>query len=136
MASIIDTSRTSLPSTRTLDISGESYGYIVSHDYYGQDPYRANITRQFRLTNFIKDKVEITFKKFDIHSQVGAKCSDYVEITTPQKLRRLCSVPAAPIKVDLSKTKREITFTFHTDHSNMADGFWMEYNGMWLRFII
>ena len=125
MSNVIDGARTSsLPSNRTIDISGESYGYIVSHGYYGQYDYSTSSTRTLTLTNLIETRVEITFEQFDVHSQ--APCGDYIEITTQQKI---CTAPPAPLSIDLGNNKREITFTFYTDNIDVRKGFWLLYEG-------
>ena len=124
MAKVIDGGRSSLLSSRTLDISGESYGYIVSHDYYGQYHYAKNSHNTLILTNLIGKRVEITFEQFNIHSQTP--CGDYIEITTQQ---RICTAPSAPLSIDLGNNKREITFTFHTDNIDVRPGFWLLYEG-------
>ena len=124
MANVIDGARTSsLPSTRTVDISGESYGYIVSHDYYGQYDYASNSNKILKLTNLISSRVEVTFEQFDVHSQTP--CGDYIEITTQQ---RICTAPSAPLSIDLGNS-REITFTFYTDNIDVKKGFWLLYEG-------
>ena len=124
MANFIDGTRSGLPSTRTLDISGESYGYIVSHDYYGLYDYSKDSTKTLKLTNLMSSRVNITFEEFAVHSQTP--CSDYIEITTQQ---RICTAPPAPLSIDLGNNNREITFTFHSDSKDVRKGFWLLYEG-------
>ena len=126
MAKVIGKSRSSLPPIRTLDISGESYGYIVSHGYYGKYDYPKNSTKTLILTNLIGSRVEITFERFDVASQ--PPCGDYIEIT---KHPKICgaSQPPTPFTIDLEKNERDIAFTFHTDNIDVRKGFWLLYKG-------
>ena len=124
MANVIDVIRNILPSTRTLDISGESYGYIVSHGYYGEYNYGVNSTRTLILANLSESRVEITFEHFEIASQ--PPCGDYIEIT---KHPKICgaSQPPPPFTIDLEKNERDIAFTFYTDGLHVRKGFWLLY---------
>ena len=125
VAKVIDVD-TQATGSRTIDISGEDYGYIVSHKWYGQQNYQNNRTWTLTLTGLQSNNVEIYFEQFDVEKG-DAECYDYLQIDS---LYKLCEKPTNPIIVNVDLSTNEISFTFTTDNSIGRKGFWLRYKGM------
>ena len=109
-----------------LNISGQDYGYIVSHDRYGRYKYQSKINSSLTLTDLNTNKVEIVFQNFTLQKKQNGVCLDYLLISG---LNKICEPPASNIVVDLNSSVNQITFSFFTDGRQRADGFWLSYKG-------
>ena len=109
----------------TRDITGEDYGYIVSHRYYGNTPYVKNGRWELTLTGLQSNNVEIEFEQFELEEESG-RCYDYLLIDSRDKL---CKKPTNPITVNVNSSTNQISFTFITDSVVNRRGFWLLYRG-------
>ena len=109
-----------------IDVSGEDYGYIVSHQTYGQSDYRASRSWTLTLEGFKSSKVEIEFERLALRKGEG-ECYDYLQISSSSQI----CMPAGKITVDLSPvTSKSIIFNFVTSNRINRAGFWLQYKGM------
>ena len=111
---------------RTLNVSGQNYGYIVSHDRYGTSSYPSNINSSLTLTGLQSNKVELIFQNFTLQKKQNGICLDYLLISG---INKICEPPASNIVVDLGSSVNQITFSFFTDGRQRAAGFWLSYRG-------
>ena len=111
----------------TIDVSGEDYGYIVSHQDYGESDYRNSRNWTLTLTGSKSSRVEIEFKHLVLRKSLG-QCYDYLQINS---LCKICTPPAGKITVDLpSATYKPINFNMVTSPLLNFDGLWLQYKGM------
>ena len=113
--------------SHTIDVSGEDYGYIVSHQSYGQSDYRDSRNWTLTLTGLKSSKVEIEFEHLVLRGSNGY-CYDYLQINS---LSPICKPPAGKITVDLpSATSKSINFNLITSPVINEYGFWLKYKGI------
>ena len=114
--------------SRTIDVSGEDYGYIVSHYSFGLSRVWFSHNQGLTLTRFKSSKVDIEFEHLDLQESEVGECYNYLKINT---LNRLCEPPADKITVDLSSTEsKSINFRLVINSAvTRDDGFWLQYKG-------
>ena len=129
VAKVIDIgSRERDSGSHTIDVSGEDYGYIVSHQNYGQSDYWESRNWMLTLTGLKSTKVQIEFERLILTVRVNGECGDYLQINS---LNKICTPPAGKITVDLpSATSKSVSFNLITTESYNVDGFWLQYKGM------
>ena len=125
VASVIDRG-SRVPSTHTLNISGQEVGYVVSHadyDFYNTFAnYRLSTNSSLTLTGITSKVIEIRFEKFKLETLPS--CPDYVLITT---LEKICQLPEVDIVVYLNGTTTEITFNLVTNVAVSKNEFWLQF---------
>ena len=109
---------------RTIDVSGEDYGYIVSHQNYERYDYWDNRNWTLTLTGLKSTRVEIEFEYLDLRGLNG-ECDDYLQISSSSKI---CESSTGKITVDLPSAK-SVSFNFITSDRYDDDGFWLQYKG-------
>ena len=109
-----------------VDISGENYGYIASHVFYGNYDYWNSHSWTLTLTGFQSTKVEIDFEKLELEQNEDGRCYDYLLIDS---LDKLCKKPTNPITLNMDISTNTISFHFITDTINVERGFWLLYKG-------
>ena len=115
--------------SHTIDVSGEDYGYIVSHHRYGQSDYRVSRNWTLTLTGLKSSRVEIEFEYLILSVGSNGECDDYLQINS---LSKMCESPAGKITVELPSTaSNSINFNLVTSRANNDDGFWLQYKGMY-----
>ena len=130
VAKVIDIGSSSANSgSRTIDVSGEDYGYIVSHQNYGLLDYWDNRNWRLTLTGLKSTRVEIEFEHLVLSVGSNGECDDYLQIN---RLSKICEPPPETITLDLrSATSNSINFNLVTSRANNDDGFWLQYKGMY-----
>ena len=122
VASVIDRG-SGVPSTHTLDISGQQVGYVVSHSGYDTlANYRLSTNSSLTLTGITSNVIEIKFEEFEF--ETSPSCPDYLLITT---LDKICQRPDDDLVVHLNRETTEITFNFVTNVATPKSGFWLKY---------
>ena len=126
VAKVIDIGSDSESSgSHTIDASGEDYGYIVSHQNYGESDYRESRNWTLTLTGLKSSKVEIEFEQLVLSASTGF-CFDYLQINS---LSKICEPPDGKITVELpSATSNSINFKLVTSSVINYGGFWLKYN--------
>ena len=111
----------------TIDVSGEDYGYIVSHQDYGESDYSDSRNWTLTLTGSKSSRVEIEFEHLVLRKSLG-QCYDYLQINS---LCKICTPPAGKITVGLpSATYKSINLNLVTSSLLNFDGLWLQYKGM------
>ena len=111
----------------TIDVTGEDYGYIVSHQDYGESDYSDSRNWTLTLTGSKSSRVEIEFEHLVLRKSLG-QCYDYLQINS---LCKICTPPAGKITVDLpSATYKSINLNLVTSSLLNFDGLWLQYKGM------
>ena len=128
VARVIDAgTKLQLTGLNTISIDSEQYGYIVSHQNYGQEAYWNSHNWTLTLTGFQSSMVEILCEQIDLESSYDTKCFDYLLI---QYLNKICTVPRnKSIMIELDSSTDNLTLTFYTDGSSARKGFWLVYKG-------
>ena len=112
-----------------MNVSGEDYGYIVSHQNYGLLDYWDNRNWRLTLTGLKSTRVEIEFEHLVLSVGSNGECDDYLQINS---LSKMCESPAGKITVELPSTaSNSINFNLVTSRANNDDGFWLQYKGMY-----
>ena len=115
--------------SRTIDVSGEDYGYIVSHQDYGRSDYRNSRNWTLTLTGLKSSKVEIEFEHLDLQKGADGRCYDYFQINS---LGQICEPPAGKITVEL-RSAAPVHINFNVVSTSVVfndDGFWLQYKRM------
>ena len=127
MADIVDIGDdTTKSSQHTVNITGQDFGYIVSHRNYGQGSYLANRNWTLNLVGFKQSALEIDFEKVEIKDKNGDVCNDYLLVST---LDEMCTMPSRMLYIDLTLTQQQVSFTFFTNQRTEFKGFWISYQG-------
>ena len=125
VASVIDRG-SRVPSTHTLNISGQEVGYVVSHadyDFYNTFAnYRLSTNSSLTLTGIESNVIEIKFEEFKL--ETSPSCPDYLLVTT---LEKICQRPEDDLVVYLKEKAKEVTFNFVTNDEVTKNGFWLQY---------
>ena len=116
--------------SHTIDVSGEDYGYIVSHHRYGQSDYRVSRNWTLALTGLKSTRVEIEFEYLILSVGSNGECDDYLQINS---LSKICEPPTDTITVDLpSATSKSVKFNLVTSSVHNEYGFWLQYKGRYV----
>ena len=127
MAGVIDSGKGKQSKGHNIiDTGSEQYGYIVSHQRYGDRNYWTHRNWTLTLTGLQSNMVKIVFEQFDLESYLET-CYDYLLI---QYLHMICTVPNnKSITIELDPSTDNLTLTFYSDGSNARKGFWLVYKG-------
>ena len=127
MADIVDIGDdTTKSSQHTVNITGQDFGYLVSHKNYGQGSYLANRNWTLNLVGFNQSALEIDFEKVEIKDKSGDICNDYLLVST---LDEICTMPSRMLYIDLTLTQQQVSFSFFTNQRMEFKGFWISYHG-------
>ena len=127
MADIVDIGDDNTKSSQhTVNITGQDFGYLVSHKNYGQGSYLANRNWTLNLVGFNQSALEIDFEKVEIKDKSEGICNDYLLVST---LKQICTMPSQTSYINLTLTQQQVSFTFFTNRRTEFKGFWISYRG-------
>ena len=111
----------------TVDIDGHYSGYVTSHLFFGLFEYYDNRNWSLTLTDLRSYEIEIEFEFFKLPKQIDGECTDYLLISTSEKL---CNKQSGKILLNLYPSTN-ITFNLVTDDTTRKNlkGFWIKYRG-------
>ena len=93
-------------SQRTVNITGQDYGYLVIHKNYRQGIFLANRNWALNFVGFNQSGLRIDFEKVEIKDKNGVVCHDYPHVST---LKHTIYV--------------QVSFTFLTNRRTKLKGF-------------
>ena len=130
VAKVIDIGEASVSSGHHyINVRDEDYGYIVSHQSFGNADYGPNRNWKLSLTELRSNEVELVFEEISLEQQCvwyfGCYCYDYLR--TPTHLK-ICGTRTRTI-VEKRLPSMSITFNFITNSDNSRKGFWIQYTG-------
>ena len=119
-------------SSHTFNFSDQDRGYVASHKAYGTESYKPNRNWTLTLTSINTTYLEIKSISYDLISKEIKpfyKCPDYLSIETWYNRTKFCQVLPEPIYLHLDSNNTNVSFTFRTDSSREAAGFWISLKG-------
>ena len=130
MAKIIDIGEKSVSyGQHSIDVSDEDYGYIVSHQNFGNEDYEPNRDWTLSLTDLQSIRVEMNFEEINLEMHCfwifGCYCYDYLRTPTHS---RICGTTTRTI-VETQLQSRSIFLNLKTSRAGSREGFWLQYTG-------
>ena len=114
---------------RTVDMTGVTFGYLVSHsEYDGDTDYEHNVDRTLTLTNLESQSVQLEVVALSLQGNANDDCTDSLTITTSDPaLPIICSDTPDIHTATLSSAEMSLQFQTNTETAN--DGFLLKFIG-------
>ena len=121
------------PTSREVDVTGLSYGYITSHSKYGDstDPqYEPNLDRTVTLTGLATPQVQLDVEVMQLEGYNDNNCDDKLVITTTNPaLPDICATAPPSRQYTANLNSNQMSVQFVTNAFDENNGFWMKYTG-------